>query len=174
MMFFGTPRYFCISNAFDRCLRKSGNTGVDDAMDGSNTTLEVSKGTPPPSSSTQPFLFRNNIINLNYTIVQLARLESKSLFVEMAPYFPQLYSQYQPRINNARWRKLIDYCQREYREVADPVHGDLYGFEWDRGFRTEVWEEGGDNSLVSLTHYSLIDLNALTQEDLLKYFFYFQ
>jgi hypothetical protein len=99
------------------------------------------------------------------------RLESEELFKDMAPYFPQLYSQNQPRINNARWRRLIDYCQKEYQIVADPVHGDMYAFSWDRGFRTEVWD---NPSNLSQTVYSLVDLNALSQEDLLKYFFYFQ
>lgn len=153
-------RYFCIAQAFDLNLEKIREL---------NQLYKNDKNG----------LRRKNIINLNYTIVQIFRLESEELFRLVAPYFPHVRSPVQPRLNNQRWRILIDYCEKHYKLACDPVHGDLYSFQWDRGYLEEVWEEMelGENGQWQKTGRERVqrqDLNALTEEDLLNHFNYFQ
>lgn len=119
-------RYFCVSIAFQNTLQKKGSKLV-------KVTEE---------------LLRNNVMNLNFVIVQLFRLESEELFRKLAKYLPQLISQKQPRINNMRWRVIMEYCKTHYSVVSDPVKGNFFSFEWK--------------------------YIPLTTSDLLSYFYFFQ
>lgn len=101
-------RYFCVSNAFQEMLKK--NKKEDNKEEKS--------------------LKRNNVINLNYAIIQLIRLESEEKFREFAKYCPQLTASQQPRVNNARWRILMKYCSDRYTVVADPIKENLFHFQW--------------------------------------------
>jgi hypothetical protein len=100
-----TMRYICISHCFEHSLSKKGNQG-------------------------QSPLFRNNVLNLNYSIIQLIRIESEADFKRLAKFFPQLISQNQPALNNERWKILLERCQKQYPQFSDPVKGDYYRFDW--------------------------------------------
>jgi hypothetical protein len=115
-------RYFCISQAFDKTLKK-GHRG------------EFS------------ILKRNNMLNLNYTIVQLIRMEDEEVFRRIFKFVPQLISHQQPMVNNRRWKILMEYCSQNYSLVSDPSKGQFYSFSWD--------------------------YIPLTVEDLLRYFYFF-
>lgn len=115
-------RYFCVSHAFQNKLKKS-------------------------FKNEYSILKRNNVVNLNYTIIQLIRLESEEEFKNMAKYFPQLISQQQPATNNRRWAILMEYCRQNYGFVSDPIRGSRFEFDWS--------------------------YKPLLTQDLLKYFYYF-
>lgn len=117
-----TMRYYCISQAFLHTLKKQ---------------------TPSDRSP----LKRNNVINLNYVMIQLFRLEGEQWFQVLAKFLPQLISFHQPRLNNERWKILIEYCREHYPMVEDPIRGTCYRFFWD--------------------------FLELTEQDIIKHFFYF-
>lgn len=111
------------------------------------SALKRRKGEPQTSP-----LQRNNVINLNYSIIQLIRLEDdpeEHIFHYLAKYFPQLISHNQPELNNQRWEILMKKCEEKYFKTgfADPIKGDLYYFEWP--------------------------YKPIEEEHLLKYFYYF-
>jgi len=90
-----TMRYICIAHCFNYILKK-----------------------PKEEKKTTSSLKRNNIVNLNYSIIQLIRLEddeNETNFKGLARFFPQLISQNQPAINNQRWKLLIEECQKKYQ-----------------------------------------------------------
>lgn len=99
-------RYFCLDRAFD-------------------ATLFIPTGT----KRTSP-LQRKNIINLNFSIPMLIRLEDEETFRRVAKYFPQLTNQNHPNINNERWKVLMEYCQKTYQRMVLPVKEMEFYFEW--------------------------------------------
>lgn len=62
-------------------------------------------------------LSRKNMLNLNYVIPQLIRLESEDLFREIARFFPQNRSEHQPASNNQRWKIIINYCSENFTKI---------------------------------------------------------
>lgn len=114
-------KYECVSRAFDAVLNKR-------------------------LGSTHP-LARNNILNLNYVQVQLARQESVEIFEHIAPFLVQLNSSNQPRINNERWQIINSFCAENFALVTDPISGENFYFDWP--------------------------YIPLTEEDIEKYFTYF-
>lgn len=101
-----TMRYICISHCFEARLKRR-------------------KGDP-----IVPSLKRNNVINLNYSIIQLIRIESEEHYIRLAKFFPQLISQNQPDLNNKRWKILLEDCRLKYQHFSDPLKGDHYQFDW--------------------------------------------
>lgn len=101
-----TMRYICIANCFEHTLKKR-------------------KGDNPSSP-----LMRNNVINLNYSIIQLIRIEDELEFQRLARFFPQLISQNQPAINNKRWEIILEACRKKYSKFADPLRGEPFEFDW--------------------------------------------
>lgn len=57
---------------------------------------------------------RRNMINLNFIIPCLMRMESELLFQTNARFFPMNRSDNQPKLNNERLKKIIDYCQKHF------------------------------------------------------------
>lgn len=100
-------RFFCISQAFQK-------------------TLFI-----PPKEKPKNYLQRRNIINLNYTMVQLWRLEDAEEFCRIAPYLPQLSSDKQPNLNNNRWKILIEEVSQNFTHFEDPCTGEIYSFNWE-------------------------------------------
>lgn len=100
-------RYRLVSSAFDNTLRKLGEGHTANS----------------PSS-----LSRKNIININYTMAQLLRLVSPSLWKEYAKFIPQLHSSSQPLHNNQRWEIMMQYCSLWYRTQADFAYPLLWTF----------------------------------------------
>lgn len=86
-------------------------------------------------------LKRRNIINVNYIMVQLLRLESEELFQLWGKFFPQLTSKRQPKINNRRWEILMVECARRYASFAIPKTGEIIKFSWE--FKELTLEEIG-------------------------------
>lgn len=78
-----------------------------------------------------PWIRRKNIINLNYTIVQLLRLEDESLFRMYGRYFPQLTGSQQTTVNNARWKLIVDYCTFHFAGSHNPVTSEQFVFNWE-------------------------------------------
>jgi len=60
-------------------------------------------------------LERRNIINVNYLMVQMLRLEDEELFKIWGKFFPQLTSKKQPGLNNARWKILTDELKGRFK-----------------------------------------------------------
>lgn len=118
-------RFFCVSIAFANQLKKG-------------------KGEDSDSSH----LKRNNIININFLIIMLIRLESEFEFRKLAKFCPQLMSHQQPKLNNQRWKVIIDYCDHNYRVVSDPIKGTFFSFDWE--------------------------YKPLTNSDLLNFFYFFK
>lgn len=102
-----TYRFSCISAAFDR-------------------TLLIPKG---KRGQWAP-LSRHNVVNLNFIIIMLIRMENEAAFRCMAKYFPQMISQDQPSKNNKRLKILVAYCAENFRTAGDPSKGDSEGFDW--------------------------------------------
>lgn len=86
-------------------------------------------------------LKRRNIINVNYIMVQLLRLESEELFQLWGKFFPQLTSKRQPKINNLRWKILMEECAKRYSFFAIPKTGEIIRLEWE--FKELTLEEIG-------------------------------
>lgn len=101
-----TMRYICIANCFESTLKKR-------------------KGEEANSP-----LKRNNVINLNFSIIMLIRIESEEEFERLAKFFPQLISQNQPGINNRRWEIILEECRKKYQRFADPLRGEPFEFDW--------------------------------------------
>lgn len=78
-----------------------------------------------------PAIRRKNIINLNYTMVQLFRLEDESLFQLYGRFFPQLTGSKQAPINNRRWQLIIEYCRQNFGAHTNPVTGQIITFNWE-------------------------------------------
>lgn len=58
-------------------------------------------------------LGRINIINMNYVLIQLVRLEAgEDAFEECAKFFPLINSSEQPRKNNERWKLIVEWNSR--------------------------------------------------------------
>lgn len=88
-------RYICVANIFLELLfSEDGERGKEDSLE------------------------RRNIVNVNYLFVQLLRLESEEMFQEWGKFFPQLHSKRQPRINNLRWKILVEGCKNRYKQFA--------------------------------------------------------
>jgi len=100
-------RYQCISRAFSKCLYA------------------------PNHSSKQHHLQRKNILNLNYVMVQLLRLEDQQSYKQLACFFPQLASDNQPQLNNKRWKILMEYCSTNFEQYSDPKVEENHDFHWE-------------------------------------------
>jgi len=100
-------RYVCVSQAFQNTFHLA------------------------PGESKKNKIQRKNIITLNFSIPMILRLESESVFRKAAKYFPQQNNSSHLEINNERWRIIVEYCQRNYRVMEDPVRGIMYQFEWN-------------------------------------------
>lgn len=100
-------RYLCIENAFMRTLY----------------VPKRGKGTNQ--------LKRKSIININYVIAQLLRLEDEEAFLHFLPFLPQLAGSGQPLKNNQRWEILIDYCKVHYQRFSEPKHEKIFYFHWE-------------------------------------------
>lgn len=118
-----TMRYICIAHCFDRTLKRK--RGEKD----------------------QNNLKRNNVINLNYSIIQLIRMESEEEFIRLAKFFPQLISHNQPGLNNKRWEIILKECREKYSYFSDPLRGEPFFFDWP--------------------------FKPILVEDLVKYFYFF-
>jgi hypothetical protein len=101
-----TMRYICVAHCFDSTLRRK-------------------RGEASPNP-----LKRNNVINLNYSIIQLIRMESESEFFRLAKFFPQLISHNQPALNNKRWEIILEECRTKYSKFSDPLRGEPFSFDW--------------------------------------------
>ena len=76
-------------------------------------------------------LQRKNIVNLNYTIAQLFRLEDEGIFTNIAKFIPQLSDSKQPGLNNTRWKLIIDRIVALKRfSYTHPSKMLTYVFEW--------------------------------------------
>lgn len=75
-------------------------------------------------------LSRTNIINLNYIIPQIMRLESEQLWEYCAKFFKQLSHEKHPGENNARWAEIIGYCDQHFRKAVISKDGGEQFFEW--------------------------------------------
>lgn len=100
-------RYLCIENAF-------------------MMTLYV----PKRGKGTNQ-LKRKSIININYVIAQLLRLENEEAFLHFLQFLPQLAGTGQPLKNNIRWEILIDYCKIHYQRFSEPKHEKIFYFHWE-------------------------------------------
>lgn len=99
------------------------------------------------NNNNQQQLSRKNMINLNFLIPCLIRLESEELFRDTAKFFPQNKSEHQPEINNQRLEIIINYCRDNFSR--------LYVFK----------EE----------HYNLKwEYKPITTSDIINYFIYFR
>lgn len=101
-------RYFCVTIAFQRTLKKLG-----------------------PQESKGRNLFRKNIINVNYSFLQLLRQENPDFLEHFGKFFPQLSSKEQPGRNNKRWKILMEYCKKNYETYSCPKTGERFKFKWD-------------------------------------------
>jgi len=76
-------------------------------------------------------LGRKNIINLNYTLAQLLRLETPDfVYKYFAPFLPQLTGKDQPAMNNRRWQMIVEWCSVNRAFYTDPKTGLTYRFDW--------------------------------------------
>jgi len=116
-------RYFCVDKAFEAMLK---------------VRSRFHKVNP---------LQRTNIVNMNYSIAQMIRMEDEYLFRSVARFFPQLCADHQPDSNNERWRILVKYCKKHYGEVSDPATGETTQFEWNYIPMTEM------EILLYFTHF---------------------
>lgn len=99
-------RYFCLTNAFFHTLKKR-----DDLSHSKN-------------------LSRKNIINVNYSFLQLLRLENPDFLSLFGIFFPQLSSKEQPGRNNKRWKILMEYCEKNYKNYSCPKTNEPFYFNW--------------------------------------------
>lgn len=76
------------------------------------------------------WLKRTNIVNLNYILPQILRLESESLWDECAKFFKQLTHENHPGHNNERWRVIVMYCDRHFRRARATKEGGDLLLEW--------------------------------------------
>lgn len=76
------------------------------------------------------FKKRKNMPVLHYSIIQLIRLESESLFRETARFFPLSWSSKNNNNenNNKIWKQLIKYCDTHFRLIE--VDNCCYSFDW--------------------------------------------
>lgn len=75
-------------------------------------------------------LKRTNIVNLNYLMPQIIRLESETLWSECAKFFKQLTHDDHPEDNNQRWREIINFCDAHFRRARASREGGEFVFEW--------------------------------------------
>lgn len=75
-------------------------------------------------------LRRKSIINVNYSLAQLLRLEDEDAFLQLRPYLPQLSGSGQPASNNKRWKLMMDYCQEKYKRFSEPKSEKIFYFDW--------------------------------------------
>lgn len=87
-------RYILVSRAFDQKLNELITSSTQ-----SNNNKDLS---------------RKNMLNLNYVIPVLIRMDCEETFRETACFFPQNRSQYQPALNNQRMKIIIDYCKQHF------------------------------------------------------------
>lgn len=72
---------------------------------------------------------KNNLI-LHYTITQLLRIESEDMFKEFACFFPIYETKKQPYSYNEIWKKIIEYCEKNFTIVHFGEHDQVYVFDW--------------------------------------------
>jgi hypothetical protein len=101
-------RYTCIAKAFAE-------------------TLSREKALPHVPKS----LIRKNIVNVNYTFLQLLRLETDDALEHFGIFFPQLCSKEQPAKNNRRWKYIIDYCNANFKRFSCVKTDVTYQFDWN-------------------------------------------
>lgn len=102
-------RYWCLSEAFKTTLCKK-----EEWM------------TPVVKS-----LSRKNIPNVNYSFLQLLRLEEPSLLSVLGKFFPQLCSKEQPNKNNKRWKILMEYCKKNFSKSVNPKTEEIFVLHWE-------------------------------------------
>lgn len=90
---------------------------------------------------------RKNMLNMNYVIPMLIRMESEQIFRETAKFFPQNRSDYQPALNNERMKIIVDYCKEHFTKVYS-YKGETINLIWE--------------------------FTPLTAEDIFNYFIYFR
>lgn len=78
-----------------------------------------------------PTIRRKNIVTLNYTIVQLLRLEDEAAFRCYGRFFPQLSGSHQAERNNTRWRIMLNFLRANFNSFTNPTSGESFYFEWD-------------------------------------------
>ena len=105
-------RYSCLATAFHKTLSRKTDDG------------DKKKDVPKA-------LQRKNIINVNYSFIQLLRLEDEKYLEIYGRYFPQLCSKEQPQKNNRRWKILIEYLDQHYKKLGVPKLESVYCFNWE-------------------------------------------
>lgn len=104
-------RYICLTEAFVETLSKK-----------EGRTVDVKK---------VKNLGRKNIINVNYSFLQLLRLEEPLLLDSFGKFLPQLCSKEQPNKNNKRWKLLMECCQARFPRSVCPKTGETFQFNWE-------------------------------------------
>lgn len=104
-------RYLCLTVAFIETLSKKEGRTID---------LKRAKN-----------LGRKNIINVNYSYLQLLRLEEPSLLDAFGKFLPQLCSKEQPNKNNKRWKILMEYCHAHFPRSVCAKTGETFSFNWE-------------------------------------------
>ena len=107
-------RYWCLTEAFNETLSKK---------------THAQRETLPPTSLKS--LSRKNIINVNYSFLQLLRLEDPSMLEVFGKFFPQLCSKEQPNKNNKRWKVLMEYCKKNFRQSVCPKTEEIFVMNWE-------------------------------------------
>ncbi len=99
-----------------------------------NSVIKCGKG----KAAKKAGVHRRNIMTLNYVIPQLMRLESEELFRDNARFFPILTSDTQPKLDNVRWKLIIDHCNANSRLVYCKKEERVLKLEWEyKQIRTE-------------------------------------
>lgn len=99
-------RYKLVDVAFNQVLKKSAN----------NNRLYKAR----------------NIMTINYTLLQLLRLENEELFKLNAKFMPLSNNPDSPDVNNVRWKLICEYCQKNFGKTftgPDDCSG-IYYFDW--------------------------------------------
>lgn len=73
---------------------------------------------------------RKNMINLNFVIPSLIRMDCEETFRKIARFFPQNRSQNQPALNNKRMSLIIDYCKEHFTQRYS-FKGESIHLEWE-------------------------------------------
>lgn len=76
-------------------------------------------------------LHRRNIVNVNYLIAQMLRLESEDLFRAWGKFLPQLSSKKQPWTNNARWKILTQELQGRFKLFSNRRTEERIPLTWE-------------------------------------------
>lgn len=117
-------RFKMISMAFDQTIGRNKQVTVTDIRSSNNNNNNKRR------KKKTDFQLRKNILNLNYVIPCLMRIDSEELFRENARFFHQQSSQNQPKKNNERWKVMIDYCKEHYTRKYYLKTGSYINLKW--------------------------------------------